>query len=56
METEKKLHHQIVITTSNETAKQKIPVNLVFSLAAGAITGVAVIFGLFWGIELLFGL
>lgn len=53
---EEKRHHQIVITTSSQNDKQKIPVNLLFSLAAGAIAGVAVVFGLFWGIEILFSL
>ncbi len=51
-----KKHHQIVITTDSENNKQKIPVNLLVSLAAGAIAGVAVVFGLFWGIEILFSL
>ena len=48
--------HQIIITTSNKDEKQKFPLNLLISLAAGAITGVAAIFGLFWGIEVLLGL
>ena len=49
---EKKQPHQIVITTSSENEKQKIPMNLLVSLAAGAIAGVAAIFGLFWGLEI----
>ncbi len=53
---EKKQPHQIVITTGNETDKQKLPFNLLISLAAGAITGVIAIFGLIWGIEFLIGL
>jgi hypothetical protein len=48
--------NQIVITTSSEDEKQKLPVNILLSLAAGAIAGVAIIFGLFWGAEMLFGL
>ncbi len=48
--------NQIVITTSTENGKQKLPVNLLLSLAAGAIAGVAIIFGLFWGAEILLSL
>ena len=48
--------NQIVITTSTENEKQKLPANLLVSLAAGAIAGVAIIFGLFWGAEMLLGL
>ncbi|WP_372947309.1 hypothetical protein [Mariniphaga sp.] len=48
--------NQIVITTGSEDVKQKLPVNLILSLAAGAIAGVAIIFGLFWGADLLFSL
>jgi hypothetical protein len=53
---EKKHYHQIVITTDRENNKQKIPFNLLVSLAAGAIAGVAAVFSLFWGIEILFKL
>lgn len=52
----KTVQNQIVITTGSEEEKQKLPVNLFISLAAGAIAGVAIIFGLFWGAEMLFGL
>lgn len=48
--------NQIVIKTSTEKEKQKLPANLLVSLAAGAIAGVAIIFGLFWGAEMLFSL
>jgi hypothetical protein len=48
--------NQIVITTGSDDEKQKLPVNLILSLAAGAIAGVAIIFGLFWGAEMLFSL
>ena len=48
--------NQIVITTSTDTDKQKLPVNLLVSLAAGAISGVAIIFGLFWGARIVFSL
>lgn len=48
--------NQIVITTKPENEKQKLPMNLVLSLAAGTIAGVAIIFGLFWGVEMLFNL
>ena len=47
--------NQIVITTA-ENEKQKLPINLILTLAAGAITGMVVIFGLFWGAEKLIGL
>jgi hypothetical protein len=47
--------HQIIITTRNKDERQKFPVNLLVTLAAGAITGVAAIFGLFWGIEVFLG-
>ena len=47
--------NQIVITTT-ENEKQKLPINLILTLAAGAITGMVVIFGLFWGAEKLIGL
>ena len=53
---EVKQHNRIVITTDNETNKQKFPLNLLVSLAAGAIAGVAAIFSLFWGIEILLNL
>ena len=48
--------NQIVITTNPDNEKQKLPMNLLITLAAGTIAGVAVIFGLFWGAEMLFSL
>jgi hypothetical protein len=45
--------NQIVITTNSDNEKQKLPLNLVITLAAGTVAGVAVIFGLFWGAEML---
>lgn len=45
--------NQIVITTSAGNEKQKLPAHLLVALAAGAIAGVALIFALFWGAELL---
>lgn len=48
--------NQIVIKTNPENEKQKLPMNLVITLAAGTIAGVAVIFGLFWGAEMLLSL
>ena len=48
--------NQIIIKTSTKDEKQKLPVNLLLTLAAGAITGVIIIFGIFWGAEFLFGL
>jgi len=48
--------NQIVIKTNSENEKQKLPLNLLISLAAGAIAGMALIFGLFWGAEMLLGI
>lgn len=48
--------NQIVITTNSENEKQKLPMNLILSLAAGTIAGMAIIFGLFWSAEMLFSL
>ena len=48
--------NQIVITTLSENEKQKLPMNLMITLAAGAIAGMAIIFGLFWGAEILMSL
>jgi len=48
--------NQIVIKTSSGDEKQKLPLNLMFTLVAGTIAGVAIIFALFFGAELLFGL
>ena len=48
--------NQIVITTLSENEKQKLPMSLILTLAAGAITGMVVIFGLFLGAEILMGL
>ena len=55
MET-KRNQNQIVIKTLSENEKQKLPINLLLALAAGAITGMVIIFGLFWGAEKLIGL
>lgn len=48
--------NQIVITTQSDDEKQKLPMNLLLTLAAGAVAGMMAIFGLFWGAELLLGL
>jgi len=48
--------NQIVITTASENEKQKLPLNLLLTLAAGTIAGMALIFGLFMGAEMLMGL
>ena len=55
MET-KNNQNQIIIKTNTTDDKQKLPANLLLSLAAGAIAGVIIIFGIFWGAEILFGL
>ena len=47
---------QVVITMKPENEKQKLPVNLILLLATGTIAGMAVIFALFWGVEMLLGL
>lgn len=48
--------NQIVIKTVSGNEKQRLPMNLLLALAAGTIAGVAIIFGLIWGAELLIGL
>jgi len=45
--------NQIIITTLSDNEKQKLPVNLILPLVAGTIAGMAVIFGLFWGAEMI---
>jgi len=52
----KKDQNQIVILTASENEKQKLPMNLILTLAAGTIAGMVVIFGLFMGAEKLMGL
>ena len=54
---EKKVsQNQIVIKTIAENGKQKLPMNLIISLALGTVAGVAIIFGLMWGAELIMSL
>jgi len=48
--------NQIVIKTNPENEKGMLPMNLLITLAAGAIAGAAIIFGLFWGVEILLSL
>lgn len=48
--------NRIVITTGSEEGKERFPMNLLVTLAAGAIAGVTIIFGIFWGAEMLFNL
>ena len=48
--------NQIVIKTDAENEKKMLPANVLFTLAAGAIAGVAIIFGLFWAIEKITGI
>ena len=55
MET-KKNQNQVIINLDSEDKKQKLPAVLLFTLAAGALTGMAIIFGLFWGLEKFMGL
>lgn len=55
MET-KENQNQIVIKLDSKDKKQKLPIELLFTLAAGTVTGVAFIFGLIWGLEKLISL
>ena len=48
--------NQIVINTNPENEKKMLPLNMIFTLAAGAIAGMAMIFVLFWGAEKLLGM
>lgn len=45
--------NQIVITTNTEDGKQKLPLNLLLTLAMGAVAGVVGIFGIIWGLDML---
>ena len=48
--------NQIVIRMESEERKQKLPLNLILTFAAGTVAGMIIIFGLFWGIEKIIGL
>ena len=48
--------NQVVIKMNTENEKKMLPMNFIFTLAAGAIAGMAIIFSLFWGLEKLFGM
>lgn len=48
--------NQIVIKTDPANEKKMLPLNMMFTLAAGAIAGMAMIFVLFWGAEKLLGM
>ena len=48
--------NQIIIKMNTENEKKMLPLNFVFTLAAGAIAGMAIIFTLFWGVEKLIGM
>jgi uncharacterized integral membrane protein len=48
--------NQVVIELNSEKRKQKLPLILILTLAAGTITGMVMIFGLFWGVEKIIGL
>jgi hypothetical protein len=54
METNKN-QNQIVITMNSEDKKQKLPMNLIIPMVAGAITGTTIILILLMGIKVLFG-
>jgi len=55
METGKN-QNQIIITMNSEDKKQKLPMNLIIPMVAGALTGTSIIFILLMGIKILFGL
>ena len=55
MET-KKNQNQITITLKSDDEKQKLPMNLVIPMIAGALAGTSVIFGLLIGLKMLFSL
>ena len=48
--------NQIVINTTSSTSRQRLPLNLMISLAAGSVAGVMIIFGLIWAAKMLAGL
>ena len=48
--------NQIVIKTDPANEKKMLPLNMMFTLAAGAIAGMAMICVLFWGAEKLLGM
>ncbi len=48
--------NQVVIKMNTENEKKMLPMNLILTLAAGTIAGMAVIFTLFWGVEKLLGM
>ncbi|HPE76192.1 MAG TPA: hypothetical protein P5210_03885 [Draconibacterium sp.] len=54
METNKD-QNQIVITMNSEDKKQKLPMNLIIPMIAGAITGTTIILILLMGLKVLFG-
>lgn len=48
--------NQIIIKMNTENEKKMLPMNFIFTLAAGALAGMAIIFALFWGVEKLLGM
>ena len=48
--------NRIVITTASDNHKQRLPLNVMLSLAAGSVAGVMIIFGLIWAARILIGL
>jgi hypothetical protein len=55
MET-KKNQNQVYIAVNSEETKQKLPLNLIIPMVAGAITGTAIIIAIMIGIKMLLGL
>ncbi len=55
METMKQIvsQDQIIISTTSDQRRQLLPLNLIITLALGTLTGIAIIFGLFWGANML---
>ena len=48
--------NQIVIETNTDNEKRMLPLNMLVTLAAGALAGMVIIFSFFWAIEKIFGM
>ena len=53
---ETKTNQNQIVITRPDNEKQKLPLGLLITLAAGTLAGIAMIFILFWGAEKLFGI
>jgi len=52
---ENRTPQQIIITTGSEKKRKRVHLKLLIAIAAGVLAGVAIVFGLFWMIELVAG-